>query len=71
MHNNLERISVEDKLTEKSNNKIREIRDCCKSKDKRVRNQVLKNQEVDWLTKLKMAKGVSKMNNFTNTYLKE
>lgn len=70
-HNNWEKISVEDKLIEKSNNRIIATKLCCNSRDRTVLNQVLKNHEVDWLIRLKMAKGVNRTNNFTNTNLKE
>ncbi len=47
IQSNLEKILVEDKSTENINNKINATKDCCNNNDKIVRNQVLKNHEVD------------------------
>ena len=45
-------------------NKIIEIKDCCRSKDKIVLNQVLNSQEVELFIKLKMQNGANKINIF-------
>ena len=65
IHNNLEKILVEDKSTENISNRTSEIKDCCNNNDKIVRNHVLKSHEVLWLVKLKIANGVISINNFT------
>ena len=71
MHINLEKTSVNCNLKEKIINKIIEINDCNKSKDKRVLSQILKNQEVELFNKVRSAKGANKTNTLTIIYLKE
>ena len=69
MHINLEKVSVKFNLNENIINKIIEINDCSNNNDKRVFNQILKNQEVELFNNVRIANGANKTNTLTIIYL--
>ena len=71
IYKNLENKSFVLKFKENITSKIIDTKDCNNRSDKKLLNQVLKNQEVEWLIKVKMEKGVIKINTFIKIYLSE
>ena len=64
MYINCENISVVSKLNVNITIKIIETNDCNKNNEIIVRTYILKNQEVELLISVKIAKGVINIKNF-------
>ena len=69
--NTFDKISVDEKSIEKVINNIKATKDCRSNKERRALNQDLKNQDVEVLIKVKIAKGVIRIKTFKIMYLKE